>query len=533
MIRVLRRPAGFVRCGLLGCLLAAAVLAPGGRDGAAQPPVPLPPELAFVPADAAAFVHADATRLWQGKIAAAIRTADPKVFTDAAAKSKAVFGVTPDQLKSVTAFWPRLKSALDVPRLGVVLAFREAYDPAKLKAGLKDTLPAGLSFTLHTPDDRLAVLLVGLEDQYAKPAAAGKPGPLAAAVREAAAGTHAVVAAVALADLPAEFRGDDLPPNVRPFQPIIRADTLTALLDLDKEVALEVRVAAPTARAAADVEKALGVLVAILKDGLRGLDKDRPKDADKSLVALLDALRDGVDAAKPTTAGIESRVRVAIPADLPYGPAIQAATQKVRTASARVTSQNNLKQIALAMHNHESQNNTFPPAAIVDKAGKPLLSWRVMMLPYLEEEALYKRFNLDEAWDSDTNKKLLDLMPKVYAMPGSTAAKASETHYQALVGNGALFDTAKGVKIPAITDGTSNTIMVATAAVPVPWTKPDDLAFDPEKDATKLLGFFPGEVCSVALADGSVRTFTKNLTKKTLHAYITRAGAEVIDDKDE
>ena len=350
MIRVLRRPAGFVRCGLLGCLLAAAVLAPGGRDGAAQPPVPLPPELAFVPADAAAFVHADATRLWQGKIAAAIRTADPKVFTDAAAKSKAVFGVTPDQLKSVTAFWPRLKSALDVPRLGVVLAFREAYDPAKLKAGLKDTLPAELSFTLHTPDDRLAVLLVGLEDQYAKPAAAGKPGPLAAAVREAAAGTHAVVAGIALPDLPGELRDDDdLPGDVRRFQPIFNADTLTALLDLDKEVALEVRVNAPTARAAADVEKALDTFLALNKETLRGLDENRPKDIDKSLAALLDALRDGIDKAKPTTAGTESRLRVALPADLPYGPAFLAATGKVRSAAARVTSQNNLKQIGLAM----------------------------------------------------------------------------------------------------------------------------------------------------------------------------------------
>ena len=124
-------------------------------------------------------------------------------------------------------------------------------------------------------------------------------------------------------------------------------------------------------------------------------------------------------------------------------------------------------------------------------------------------------------------------MPPVYAVPVPTTAKATETHYRAFVGNGAAFDPIKGTRFPEFTDGLSNTVLVATAADPVPWTKPDDLAFDPDKDMLKRLGFFPGDVCPVAFGDGSVRGLPKTLTGKTLNAYITRAGDEVVGYDDQ
>ena len=85
---------------------------------------------------------------------------------------------------------------------------------------------------------------------------------------------------------------------------------------------------------------------------------------------------------------------------------------------------NNLKQIGLAMHNYHARHKTFPPAYTVDKDGKPLLSWRVLILPYLEQDALYKEFHLDEPWDSEHNRALIDRMPTTYLCPGGSSKRA-------------------------------------------------------------------------------------------------------------
>ena len=71
------------------------------------------------------------------------------------------------------------------------------------------------------------------------------------------------------------------------------------------------------------------------------------------------------------------------------------------------------------MHNYHDTYGTFPPAATTDGADKPLLSWRVAILPFLEQQPLYEQFHLDEPWDSPHNKTLIEQMPQVYAIPGS------------------------------------------------------------------------------------------------------------------
>ncbi len=115
------------------------------------------------------------------------------------------------------------------------------------------------------------------------------------------------------------------------------------------------------------------------------------------------------------------------------------AVQKVRESAARMQSSNNLKQISLAIDNYEAANGNMPAAAICDPAGKPLLSWRVAILPYIEQANLYSQFKLDEPWDGPNNSKLIAAMPKTYALPGDPPADG-QTHYRVFVGNGAAFD---------------------------------------------------------------------------------------------
>jgi hypothetical protein len=199
--------------------------------------------------------------------------------------------------------------------------------------------------------------------------------------------------------------------------------------------------------------------------------------------------------------------------------------------AAKLKSSNNLKQMALAFHNYHDTYGTFPPATVYSKDGKtPLYSWRVAILPFLDENKLYKEFKLNEPWDSENNKKLLDRLPKVYAPVTGKPKDKTTTHYQVIVGGGAMFDDKKKTRIFDITDGTSNTIMIVEAEEPVPWSKPADLTYDPKKEVPKFGGLFK-EGFNAAFGDGSTRFIRKDNDEKLLRALITRSGGELVDFK--
>ena len=199
------------------------------------------------------------------------------------------------------------------------------------------------------------------------------------------------------------------------------------------------------------------------------------------------------------------------------------------TVMARRERSNHLKQIGLAFHNFENSNGQLPTASI-SKDGKPLLSWRVAVLPFLGENELYQKFKLNEPWDSDHNKKLIPLMPAVYAEPaGSDTIPAHTTRAQVFVGKDTIFapNVAKGIQFSDITDGMSNTILVATAAKPVTWTKPDELIHDPKADPRKMLRF-TNTVTAVGFGDGSVRWLKFDNPPEEWHKLITRNDGMVI-----
>lgn len=197
-----------------------------------------------------------------------------------------------------------------------------------------------------------------------------------------------------------------------------------------------------------------------------------------------------------------------------------------RARAARFESMDNLKQIGLALHNFYMANKHFPLPASYSKDGKPLLSWRVYILPYLEEDALFRQFHLDEPWDSPHNRTLIDKMPSIYRMPLSKS-ESGRTNYLLPVGGGATFEADKPTYFKDIVDGLSNTIMtvVVDDEHAVMWTKPEDLQFDP-KDPTRGLGRFFEGCLSFGLCDGSVRVMTwpKDATQvETLRYLFQRA----------
>jgi prepilin-type processing-associated H-X9-DG protein len=205
------------------------------------------------------------------------------------------------------------------------------------------------------------------------------------------------------------------------------------------------------------------------------------------------------------------------------------ATQSAREAARRAQCTNNIKQIMLAMHNYHSANNSFP-SDITDKDGKPLLSWRVAILPYIEQAELYDKFKLDEPWDSPHNKELLKEMPTSFNCPTRAKPEPFTTTYRGFVGAGAMFETGRDIGIASVTDGTSNTIAVTEASEAVPWTKPADLPFDPQAQPS-LYGAgssHPGGF-NCGFADGSVRFIKNSISAVVFKALVTRNGREVIN----
>jgi RNA polymerase sigma factor (sigma-70 family) len=185
----------------------------------------------------------------------------------------------------------------------------------------------------------------------------------------------------------------------------------------------------------------------------------------------------------------------------------------------------NMRQILLACHNYLSVNGCFPPIANYGADGLPKLSWRVALLPYLGENELFNQFHHDEPWDSAHNQTLVKKMPAVFQTPDSPAPEG-QTRLLGFVGKGAMFEGVRGTRIEEVTDGTSNTALIAMASLPETWTRPADLPFVegrplPTLDTSDPHGY------ALGMADGSVRSFPIDSAAE-LPGFITRAGGEVV-----
>jgi hypothetical protein len=199
-------------------------------------------------------------------------------------------------------------------------------------------------------------------------------------------------------------------------------------------------------------------------------------------------------------------------------------------SSRRAARMNQFKQIALAMFIFEDKNKHFPPAAICDKDGKPLLSWRVAILPFIEQDALYKQFHLDEPWDSPHNRQLIAKMPDLYADPdaqGKKLAKEGKTTYQVPVGSQTVFYNSAGARMSEIKDGTSQTILMVEVehSRAVVWTKPEDWEVDMEHPL-RGVAREDRNIFTAARCDGSVFAVANNINEAKLRALLTRAAGD-------
>ena len=501
-------------------------------------------DLALVPGNAAGFVHVEVAKVWKTDAMAEMRKIVERAGPKAFAALDADYKPKPSTLDRVTLVMLSLKSPrVEDAKMVTILAFNEAFvadDVRKMympkaepkKAGGKEYYSDEIhGVSLHFADERTIVF----GDAETLPAflkIAGHPtGPL----RDAVVANHGkpMIACVNLKEIAflAELDGQ-LPPEIKP---LLKAERLTLTADMGKRVTLHANVTfanQPDAKAGDDALRKAADLARLQlnrprEEFERALFDKKPRDGNqlddlsKAVIALgglgaLNTLDETLAELPLKRDGANIGASFSLPewATQYIGTLMVSAgvalpgIQKLRNSAAIMQSQNNLKQIGLAMHNYYDVHGTFPPAAICDKKGKKLLSWRVAILPYIEQDNVYKQFKLDEPWDSENNKKAGQVLIKTYMDP-RLPNDTGHTHYKLFVGKETPFDWLQSKKFQDITDGTSNTVMVVAAGDAVPWAKPDDFEFDSEKALPDLSKPFPQLLA--AFCDGSVRTLNPKM----------------------
>jgi hypothetical protein len=195
------------------------------------------------------------------------------------------------------------------------------------------------------------------------------------------------------------------------------------------------------------------------------------------------------------------------------------AGKQVHEIRARRQQSKRIHQLAIAIHHYHDRYKSFPPSAERrDDTGEPLLSWRVHVLPYLGQEALFREFRLDEPWDSEHNRRLIERMPDMYAWP---KVEQGKTVLQASAGERTIFGGNRPVTFRDVTDGTVNTVMlvITKPELAVPWTAPDDYRFDPQRPQDGLQVGGDGKA-AVGTADGAAhRIDTARPPQDWLHLF--------------
>lgn len=199
--------------------------------------------------------------------------------------------------------------------------------------------------------------------------------------------------------------------------------------------------------------------------------------------------------------------------------------------------ENNLKAIALAMQQYEQLHGKLPPAYSCDANGKPLHSWRVLILPQLGEDNLYRQFHFDEPWNSQANLAVAQSMPSVFhceAIANTGGLAPTQTPYQVVVGSATLFPGQASRKSNDATDGISTTITVVESADNlVFWTEPRDIHFDTMNfrlnSGSSSIGSRHPSGAHVVFANGDVLFMRNSLEPALMRALLTARGGEAID----
>ncbi len=536
-------------------VLAAAALLPAAQPPGDGPPAPaVPKALAAVPPNGFLVLSVDVAKLWDDPT---LKSMQEWFAGQKEATLEPLLGVAPADLARVTVYLPDLGGARD-PAPVVLVTTRRTYNEARVIKHLTgDKLddqrrvdrggnvlrlaPGGPFGAVVLGDEKTLILLPdGTRDEGRSAAVlAGQllarqaDGALTPAL--AAAGTSTVSAGLDMRQLGRLFGQEGV--GFPAYASALRATGATLTADLEAGgVKTRLVLTYPTA---ADARRAGPVVEEGLADLAASAAAEAKREAGRGEHGVLPGaiLSAGAELFKSAKVEVKDATVVAT-GDKPGGEVIAklvaALPRQVAAARRNAEAQNNLKQILLGLHNAHDTYGFFPGDVGSDR--KTAWSWRVQILPFIEQDQLFRQLDLQLPWDNPRNKAVLEKaeMPKVFEIPGRPAAKG-HTYWrsfslpkktQPVGGHPWLIEGQRGPAIASITDGTSNTFAVVEAGEAVLWYAPDVLAYDGKRPLPQL-GEKDGPGFLAGLADGSVRFVRAKTDEAALRAAITRDGGEV------
>ena len=532
----------------IALLVVAVPISPGVAQSPAERPAD--PSLAAVPTDAFYFASVKVSKIWDH---AAARPLREWVLAQKGGGFDRVLGIPPAEIDRLTLFAVTAEPAAGGAPV-LLATTRQKLDVAKLRQTLggdakgeerrlnRPSFEAGGLFPrLVLLDERTILYLPrdldhdSLGRAFESRFRARRPdGPLARGV--AAADRHDLVISVDLSGVETLLSEFELDGNkaIAPYLGLAKAKTATLTADFNASAKVRLAFSFPDAESAKRAEP-------VLRNGLRALRDHLTREShpfnriEKASVTWLTSV---LKEATVTSAGTEVTATAEVPFADDLAKFVAAMPKQLVSRRDERTAINNLKQLALAMHNFNDANGRLPGDVMMMGDKTTAWSWRVQILPYVEQDAIYRQLDFTKSWDDPVNQKLLEglEMPKIFELPGREAPKG-HTYYRifSLPKNSKATvspffkEGERGPSLVAISDGTSNTFMIVEAGEAVPWYKPDVLAYD-GKLPLPAIGDPDADRLIVAFGDGSVRSFRPSkLSETTIRALITTNGGEVVE----
>jgi len=325
---------------------------------------------------------------------------------------------------------------------------------------------------------------------------------------------------------------------------VMETDWIVGGIELKEHLHLSALLKSSTEESAKHVRDTLEALAVLLQNSLRTQAKavaEQRAFATPELAKAIEETSQIVANSKITAEGEQVRLSLQSQLTMPeiarFATAMLPAIEEAQQAAKRTQSINNLRQLALAMHNYHDVNGSFPPAVSYtyrtevvggeERTSEHPHSWRVALLPFFEHgpRDLYEQYRFDEPWDSEANMKVLEQMPDAFRSPHDEPS-STNTSFFVLTGPGAIFDGEERTQFREVTDGTVQTLLLVEAKRPVSWTKPEDIPYAADGPVPKLGGWIDGEFLA-ATADSAVHRVSADVDEATLRAFITKAGMEI------